>query len=254
MYIKTLTMKTCTSLILLLALISCEKEDFETVSDFDGNIYQTIVLGDQIWMRENLKTTHYSDGTPIPLVTDSISWLEVEINEHAYCWFNNSTENKNLYGALYTWNTAMKGAESSNANPSYVQGVCPSGWHLPSDEEWKQLEMNLGMSQGDAEKTGSDRGTDEGSMLAGDVSLWRIEELVASESFGESGFRALPGGYRNATGPFYSLGSTAMFWSSTESISIYHNGMVRTVDSYQTPVSRSSAHQSAALYVRCVKN
>jgi uncharacterized protein (TIGR02145 family) len=115
-----------------------------TVTDFDGNVYNTITIGSQVWMAENLKTTHYSDGTAIPLVTGNSNWDTLTATSKAYCWYNDDVINKATYGALYTWAAAMNGAASVTTNPSGVQGVCPTGWHLPSDAEWTQLTDYLG--------------------------------------------------------------------------------------------------------------
>jgi uncharacterized protein (TIGR02145 family) len=161
----------------------------EYVIDYDGNTYRTVHIGEQTWMAENLKVTHYADGTAITLVESN--WhSDVE----AYCWYANSTTNRDTYGGLYNWAAAMKGAASSDTNPSGVQGVCPDGWHLPSDEEWKQLEMHLGMSLEEANASAPGhywRGTDEGGKLKENgTSYWSDPNTGATNS---SGFTALPG-------------------------------------------------------------
>ena len=132
-----------------------------TVTDIDGNTYRTVRIGDQIWMQENLRVTHYADGTAVPFVENSTNWDALEWDDKAYCWYDNSVANKDIYGGLYTWAAAMNGELSSEANPSGMQGVCPNGWHLPSDSEWKQLEMYLGMSQSEADSENY-RGINEG--------------------------------------------------------------------------------------------
>ena len=104
-----------------------------TVTDYDGNTYNTVQIGTQCWMKENLKTTHYSDGTNIPvgsILTTSTS----------YCYYpGNTPTNKNFYGMLYNWTAVMNGATQSNSVPSGVQGICPTGWHVPSDAEFTTL-------------------------------------------------------------------------------------------------------------------
>ncbi len=107
-----------------------------SVSDYEGNEYGVVQIGNQIWMTENLKTTHYADGIAIPLVTYNTAWANLGDNntDDAYCYYNNSQ-----YGALYIWAAAMNGAVSSTANPGGIQGACPDGWHLPSDAEWAEL-------------------------------------------------------------------------------------------------------------------
>lgn len=170
----------------------------ETVTDYDGNVYQTVHIGDQIWMKENLKVTHYSDGTSIPLVEDALEWDALANDSKAYCWNDNNTSNGVIYGALYSGAAAINGSTGSDSKPSRLQGVCPSGWHLPSDDEWKQLEMELGMSQAEVEDTGF-RGTDEGGKLKETGTMhWFSPNLGATN---ESGFTALPGGQRTIAPP-----------------------------------------------------
>ena len=99
---------------------------YNKVTDVDGNSYNTVVIGTQTWMAENLKTTRLNDGTSIPLVTSSTTWGT--LSTPAYCWYNNDeATNKVTYGALYNWYTAKSGK------------LCPSGWHIPSDDEWTTL-------------------------------------------------------------------------------------------------------------------
>src|SRR4030042_2170348 len=111
-------------------------------------------------MQENLKTTHYADGSPLVDGTDSgdIAW-----DQTTKYWFvyDDNPANKSTWGLLYTWAAVMNDAEASDSIPSGVQGVCPDGWHLPSDAEWKELEIYLGMSQVEADGTGWG-GTNEG--------------------------------------------------------------------------------------------
>ena len=114
---------------------------YGTVTDIDGNNYGTIAIGDQVWMAGNLKVTRYSDGSDIPMVTGESEWAALDIDGKAWSWYENLAEYGDTSGALYTWAAVMNGAASSEAIPSGVQGVCPAGWHLPSDAEWKILEM-----------------------------------------------------------------------------------------------------------------
>ena len=104
-----------------------------TLMDYDGNIYKTVQIGQQCWMKENLRTTKYADGISIAL--GSIPSTTI-----AYRYYpDNNSSNVNTYGYLYNWKAVMRNSSSSDANPSGVQGICPTGWHVPSDEEWKQL-------------------------------------------------------------------------------------------------------------------
>ena len=224
-----------------------------TVSDYDGNTYNTIQIGTQTWMAENLKTTHYANGTEIPLVENTTDWDNLGYTNKAMCYYDNSSTNANTYGALYTWAAAMNGANSSSSNPSNVQGVCPSGWHLPSDAEWKQLETYLGMSQADVDDSGYGyRGTNEGSKLAGNSGLWNDGDLENNAAFGTSGFTALPGGYRGYDGTFYILGEGANFWIAEEDISSY--AWRRKLDFNHSGVVRYRSDNRNGFSVRCVKD
>lgn len=222
-----------------------------TVTDYDGNVYQTIVIGEQEWMAENLRTTHYADGTPL-VNGNGVGSIAADYTTKYYFWFmNDSAANAATYGALYTWAAAMNGAASSDANPSEVQGVCPCGWHLPSDEEWKQLEMELGMSQSDADSTGW-RGTNEGSKLSGNANLWNDGPLENNPEFGYSGFLAIPGGYRDLYGAYDHLGNFARFWSATEENSSY--AWYRSLFYHGSTVYRTNYNKDYGYSVRCVKN
>jgi uncharacterized protein (TIGR02145 family) len=162
-----------------------------------------------------------------------------------------ATENYDTYGVLYNWNAVMDGASSSSSNPSNVQGVCPDGWHVPSDEEWKELEMQLGMSQSEADNY-SWRGTNEGSKLAGNASLWYSGNLKNDPEFGVSGFTALPGGYRNFSGYFNEFGYYGYWWSSTENPST--DAWYRFLYYDITNVRRHIHDKDNGFSVRCVRD
>ena len=224
-----------------------------TVSDYNGNTYNTIKIGNQWLMTENLKATHYANGTKIHLVENTNDWDNLGNNDKAMCYYDNSSTNANDYGALYTWAAAMNGANSSSSTPSNVQGVCPSGWHLPSDEEWKQLEMYLGMSQTDADDT-EYRGTNEGSKIAGNSGLWTDGNLENDAAFGTSGFTALPGGNRGGCGKFRHLGKNADFWSATENYAGASFAWGRDLGYDTSKVVRNYVYKPGGLSVRCIKD
>ncbi len=183
------------------------------VVDYDGNVYETITIGNQTWMAENLKVTHYRDGTAIPHLTDNGDWTSTSTG--AYCYYDNNNSNGETYGALYNWYAVTD-----------VHNIAPAGWHVPTDAEWKELEMYLGMSQSEADETGY-RGTNEGSKLAGNADLWNSGPLENDSEFGISGFTALPGGYRyNSSGNYLHMGYAGFFWSATENYSNYAWGRV----------------------------
>lgn len=221
-----------------------------TITDFDGNVYNMVQIGSQYWMKENLKTTHYADGTAIPLVEEEAAWNTIKITDDAYCYYDNNSSNGYIYGALYTWAAAMNGASSSSINPSNVQGVCPTGWHLPSDNEWKELEMFLGMSQPEAEGTDF-RGTDEGGKLKEiGTTHWTSPNTGATNS---SGFTAMPGGFRFSGDDFTSMGDAACFWSSTESRNSYVWSRILFSD-YSKVYRYDGYSESAGMSVRCLRD
>lgn len=185
-------------------IIDISEDTTGTVTDIDNNVYKTIKIGDQWWMAENLRVTHYRNGESIPNVTDSLTWAMWTLSTDAYCNYDNDTSYVGPYGRLYNCNAVI---DSRN--------IGPEGWHVPTDEEWKQLEMYLGMSQSQVDSTGY-RGTDEGGKLKEVGSThWNSPNNGATNS---SSFTALPGGFRNGhTGRFYSIGNYGFWWSATES-------------------------------------
>jgi len=192
-----------------------------TVSDFDGNVYKTVTIRTQTWMAENLRTTHYADGSPIPKVSDIPGWDALLDIDPAYCWYNDdSTSNAAVYGALYTWAATMNGEASSNSVPSEVQGVCPSGWHVPSLEEWAILQRNLILHGYNYD--GTALGNKIGKSIAA-TSHWRFsseEGSVGNTDYpsyrNKSGFSALPGGYRDQWGASLYLENETYWWTSTD--------------------------------------
>ena len=225
----------------------------DSVSDIDGNTYRTVKIGNQWWMAENMKTTHYSDGQEIPLVENNINWMNLSYIDKAYSFYDNDVTNAGVYGALYTWAAAMNGAETSELNPSNVQGICPCGWHLPSDAEWIELEMQLGMSFSEADAFGW-RGTDDGDKMKSE-SGW----FNGGNGTNSSGFSAIPGGERVA-GPFTGLTEITRFWSTTEYINLTHLAFNRSLSYNYSQVGWFSEHhlygfpKNFGFSVRCVKN
>jgi len=143
----------------------------------------------------------------------------------------------------------MNGASSSDANPSGVQGICPSGWHVPSDAEWKQMEMFLGMSQPEADAFDF-RGTNEGGKLKETCSdLWISPNSGATDS---SGFTALPGGKRHGDGAFGGLGSNGTWWSATEGDA--SNAWIRNLSYYNAQVFRYGLGKSNGYSIRCTRD
>ncbi len=184
-----------------------------TLTDIDGNTYQTIQIGNQIWMAENLQVTHYRNGDAIPNVTIASEW--VYFSSAAYCAYDNNESNADTYGYLYNWYVVY---DSRN--------IAPEGWHVPTDEEWKELEMYLGMSQSEADDTGW-RGTIGGKLRESGTTHWDSPNTGATN---ESGFSALPGGIRDYfDGSFNCMGYYATFWSAT-AVSADYDAWYRGLD------------------------
>ena len=212
-------------------------ESDQTVTDYDNNTYNTVQIGSQVWMAENLATTHYSNGTALVDGTGAGD-ISMDITTKYYFAPGDNQSDVATYGRLYTWAAIMNGAASSNSNPSGVQGVCPSGWHVPSDSEWKELEMGLGMTQTEADDTGW-RGTDEGYEL---------------REGGSTGFNALMAGGRD-TIDFWGLGSWTDFWTTTEyeenpTIGAWY----RFLQNDYSTIRRTYGLKPYSTSVRCIKD
>lgn len=212
-----------------------------TVTDIDGNTYNTVTIGSQIWMAENLKVAHFPDGTEIPYVFDDFDWHQLQDNntDKAYCYYNNDLDGEaNIYGALYTWAAAMNGADKSDLVPSGVQGICPDGWHIPSADEWWLL-IN---EQGGKNIAG-------GKLKESGTSHWDYNEGATNES----GFTALPGGYRNGEGgSFYTVGYYGYWWSSSEEYS--SNGWSFVMNNMNSEIDSEGQFKSSGKSIRCVKD
>ena len=176
--------------------------DCGTVTDFDGNVYETVRIGNQVWMTKNLQVTHYRNGEAIPNVTDQTAWDALSTG--AYCNYSNDEGYVGTYGRLYNWYAVND-----------TRNIAPAGWHVASDAEWKQLEMYLGMSQIQADSIGY-RGTNEGGKIKENGTIHWVSPNIGATN--ESGFSALPSGGRSAG--YVGMGMSAFFWSSTESASV----------------------------------
>ena len=197
---------------------------------YGGQNYTTVPIGTQCWFAENLNVTDGNEDQNCAFTR--------------YC-YNNNSDNCAIYGGLYVWADAMCGSSAAGA-----QGLCPNGWHIPTDAEWKTLEINQGMTQAQADASGW-RGTDQGSKLAGNKVLWSNGVLDSNANFGASGFGALPAGYRGAGGSYSSLGYDTSIWSSLESdVSAW----IRNLSSTQTDVGRYPYDKLYGFAVRCLKN
>lgn len=188
----------------------------DCLKDIDGNLYGIISIGDQIWMKENLRVKRAPDSSIITV--------------YAY---NNDTSLIKTNGLLYTWNVVMNGSEDEGA-----QGICPCGWHIPTDEEFKILEMHLGMTRAEADMVNVWRGTHVGTKL---------------KAGGESGFDARLAGRRASNGAFSLLGRAEYIWTSTTFGKDY--AWRRCLDLYSDEIGRwNTFPKSYGFTVRCIKD
>jgi uncharacterized protein (TIGR02145 family) len=159
----------------------------QSLKDVDGNVYASATIGKQIWMAENLKTTKFNDGTPIPFITKNSVWTALKTP--GYSWFENNGQNKEIYGALYNWFAVD------------TKKLCPTGWHVPTASEWKILVAFVGDPVRAADKI-KEAGSDH----------WKTSLTIATNEYD---FSALPGGFRLYTGGFPDPDCYAVWWSST---------------------------------------
>jgi uncharacterized protein (TIGR02145 family) len=206
---------------------SFAQESTETVQDIDGNVYPIITIGKQVWMKVDLKTTRYSNGdsigTTIPATLDITNEPTPK-----YQWAYNGEEiNMEIYGRLYSWYAATDD-----------RNICPTGWHVPTDADWSTLTTYL-----------------VGEYIAGGklkergIIHWKSPNAEATN---ESGFTALPGGYRYGNGTFYDIGGTGNWWSSTEVST--NNAWCYTLYNNLRNVNKHYGKKTNDLSVRCIRD
>ncbi len=225
------------------------KADGVFIDQRDNEKYNWVTIGNQIWMADNLRATKYPDGRNIPIVEDRFEWGDLIDNDldDAYSWYDNDRATfGDIYGALYTFAAATnKGTALTEANQNTattIQGVCPDGWHLPSDAEWTIFENAL-------------TSKNKGSQLAGKKDLWNESYLIldAPSDFGTSGFDAIPAGGRfDTNGRFDEMGGIAYFWSSTQVDD--DNVFIRYIAFTKTSIYRITQPKSSGKPVRCIKD
>jgi len=220
------------SLCWLLIICACEKESTKpkdegtgTATDIEGNTFKTIKIGNQVWMAENLKVTHFRNGDPIPQISDDSQWYD--LTSGACCNYDNDSSKVEVYGRLYNWYAVNDSRK-----------IAPSGWHVPSDAEWQTLIDYLGgdeVAGGKMKETGTE--------------YWIEPNTGATD---ESGFSALPGGFRDAYGNFNSLGGSAWFWTATangDHAAWYWMLSYAQANAVHDPYTKRSAYS-----VRCIKD
>jgi len=194
-----------------------------TITDFDGNIYNTVSIGTQCWLRENLRVRRYNDGTEIRFDnsgtssgTSSQTWGETGVgtgrNFGAYTIYGHDStatpSNLTSYGYLYNW-YAVAGIVTSGGAPN--KKICPTGWHVPTDSDWNKLVKFID-SGADTSATSTTQSTSAGGKMKSTSSLWN----PGSPGTNNFNFSALPGGFRYYDGSFNNIRNNAFFWSATE--------------------------------------
>ena len=212
---------------LIVLTFSCKKDEVTigTITDIDGNVYKTIKIGSQWWMAENLKVTKYRDGSPIPNRTNKIEWASIKTG--AYCNYDNTASKSTIYGKLYNWYAVNDSRK-----------IAPTGWHVPTDEEWTILTIFLAGESivgGKLKETGTTH--------------WQSPNIGATN---ETGFTALPGGMRDGNSTFHNIGFNGSWWSSTEAFSDF--AFSRGISCNRSNLDRDSCYEINGLSVRCIKD
>jgi len=203
------------------------------IADIQGNLYNIVTIGSQVWMAENLRTTKYNNNTSIPNITTQEGWIN--LTGPGYCWYNNDITYKPTFGALYSWYTINTGK------------LCPTGWHVPTDEEFNTLEISLGMDPNQV-NIPEWRGTDQGKQMKSTTG-W----VDGGNGTNASGFNGLAGGYlQGASGNSYGIGVLTYWWSSTETNNYY--AWYRRLDATNDDVYKAYTSKRGGKYVRCIKN
>jgi uncharacterized protein (TIGR02145 family) len=195
-----------------------------TITDIDGNVYSTIIIGSQTWMAENLKVSRYNDGSPIPYIVENSEWSST--TSGAWSYYNHDESYNNLYGKLYNHYTVRS------------DKICPTGWHVPNDSEWNILIEYLGGRDIAGNKL-KEQGT--------------INWTTDSGSTNEAGFTALPGGQRDQNGSFESIGTTGIWWSSTCSTNCFW-GYYWSINNQSGNITHKSIYNNKGHSIRCIKD
>lgn len=198
--------------------------------DLDGNEYDTVVIGDQEWIVQNLKVTKYSDGSSIPLITDDNAWIADDTG--AMCYYNNQLSNKSTYGGIYNWFAVNKGIVHFER-----YGLKEEGWRTATAQDYINLSIYLASAVG-------------GKLKETGTTHWQTPNLGATN---ESGFTGLPGGYRDAgAGAFASLGQNGLFWTNTEDD--FYNAYYRNLNYNSNAFSVAVPDKHYGFSVRCVRD
>jgi uncharacterized protein (TIGR02145 family) len=217
-----------------------------TITDIDGNSYNTVLIGSQCWTKENLRVRRYNDGTAIQFNAtggsggSSSTWQNLTIGAHTI-YANDSTatpSNLTKYGYLYNWYAAKGIYTTGSIASTDTLNVCPVGWHVPTDAEWTTLTTELG-----GESVAG------GKMKSIGTAYWNSPNTGATN---EIGFSALPGGLRDSDGSFRFIRNYAFFWSATEGG--VNTAWNRNQNTYNGNVGRDNYNQSVGVSVRCIRD
>jgi uncharacterized protein (TIGR02145 family) len=211
------------------------------IKDVDGNVYQTVKIGNQVWIAENLRTTKFNDGTPIPQVTDGATWANLSTS--GYCLYNNNISNKDKYGTLYNWYAVD------------TKKLAPKGWHVPTDADWDKLKNYLIDNGYNWDGTKIDNKIAKAMAAKTD---WNIDTKPGTigndlSKNNKSCFSALPGGSRDLDGLYVGIGFNGYWWSATENDAA--NAFNRDLYfDYSGLLFRFSFNKRCGFYVRLLRD
>lgn len=201
-------MKKLSWILLILTISTFSQTPGNGVTDIDGNIYNSVIIGTQEWMKENLNVSKYSDGTVIPQVTDPTAWTNLTTG--AWCYYSNTSSNSTTYGKLYNWYAVAGIYDSASlADASLRKQIGVYGWHVPSETEWRELINYIDPTANGGDIYPNSVG---GKLKEVGTLHWASPNIEATNT---SGFTAIPGGFRGNDGPFYNIGGHGNWWSST---------------------------------------
>ena len=218
-------------------------------TDIDGNVYASISNCNQTWTQRNLNVSKYSDGTPIPQVTNATQWANLTTG--AWCYYNNDPASEAVYGKLYNWYAAAGIYDAASAaNPALRKKLAPIGWHVPSDEEWSNLINCLDPAANGGENFNIAGGKmkSTGTLQAG-TGLWYEPNTEATNG---SGFSGLPGGLCDYYGAFVNIGNYGYWWSSSEDGTII--AFFRYLNSSFGGAYRLGVNSRYGFSVRCLRD
>ncbi len=207
---------------------------YESLTDYDGNVYKTVVIGTQTWMAENLRTTTLNDGTPISNVIDQSIWGSLQTP--AYCYQNNTTDVDSIltFGSLYNWYTVNTGK------------LAPAGWHVPTEEEFETLIHYVGDNHHLSDDYAAGFRLREGGTVH-----WQF--AYNTTTYNETGFTVLPAGFRSST-QYASLRYTGSFWCSTVDSNYYNSGRKYTFSDADNNIEDGYCYKYCGISIRCIKD